>query len=117
MIEGIGIDLLEIQRIEKAYSHNRNFAKRVLTRREHSHFIKLTEYRQIEFLAGRFAAKEAFSKAYGTGIGSELSFMDIEILPNQQNRPILSTPIYEGRIHLSISHSENFVVAQVLLEK
>lgn len=117
MIEGIGIDLLEIKRIEEIYSHNKNFPKRILTKKEYQHFLELTEHRQVEFLAGRFAAKEAFAKAYGSGIGSELSFVDIEILPNKKNKPILSTSSYQGMIHLSISHSETYVVAQVLLEK
>lgn len=117
MIDGIGIDLLEIKRIKEIYSHNKNFPKRILTPKEYEYFLELTAHRQIEFLAGRFAAKEAFAKAYGSGIGKELSFMDIEILPNGKNKPILSSPAYQGMIHLSISHSETYVVAQVLLEK
>lgn len=117
MIEGIGIDLLEIQRIKELLSRQPNFSKRILTEKEVQYFQELSAHRQIEFLAGRFAAKEAFSKAFGTGIGTELSFLDIAILPNAKNKPIIITEKYSGNIHLSISHSEAFVVAQVILEK
>lgn len=117
MIDGIGIDLLEIKRIEQLVSRKPNFTKRILTVREEAHYQKLSKHRQIEFLAGRFAAKEAFSKALGTGVGAEFSFLDIEILPNTENKPVVETTHYPGTIHVSISHSEEFVVAQVILEK
>lgn len=117
MIEGIGIDLLEISRIKELFSRQPDFRRRILTAKEDAYFQELSEHRQIEFLAGRFAAKEAFSKAYGTGIGGEVSFLDIEILPDSKNKPILQTKVYSGNIHLSISHSAEFAVAQVILEK
>lgn len=117
MIAGIGIDLLEIQRIKELLSRQPNLSKRILTEKEEQYFLELSKHRQIEFLAGRFAAKEAFSKAFGTGIGAELSFLDIEILPDSKNKPIIATEKYAGNIHLSISHSDEFVVAQVVLEK
>ncbi|MDN6161955.1 MAG: holo-ACP synthase, partial [Atopostipes sp.] len=88
-----------------------------LTTKEYNYFLKLSKKRKIEFLAGRFAAKEAFSKAYGSGIGKEVSFLDLEVLPNTKNKPIFETDLYKGAIHLSISHSDNHVIAQVLLEK
>lgn len=116
MIEGIGIDLLELKRIKELLSRQPNFTNRILTEKENAHFQKLSKHRQIEFLAGRFAAKEAFSKAFGSGIGGELSFLDIEILPNANNKPIVETNHYPGKIHLSISHSDEFAVAQVILE-
>ncbi len=117
MIAGIGIDLLEIKRIREILSDNKDFPKRILTEKEYAHFLNLSKHRQVEFLSGRFAAKEAFSKAYGSGIGKELSFLDLEILPDNQNKPIFYTNKYEGIIHLSISHSAEYVVAQVVLEK
>ena len=116
MIEGIGIDLLEIKRIENLYSRKKHFPKRILTKKEYAYFLELSNDRRIEFLSGRFAAKEAFSKAYGSGIGSKVSFLDLEILPDIKNKPIVHTEIYHGMIHLSISHSDDYVIAQVLLE-
>ncbi len=117
MIEGTGIDFLEIKRIKELLSRQANFPNRILTEREYAYFKKLSVHRQIEFLSGRFAAKEAFSKAFGSGIGEELSFLDIEILPNSKNQPILETKIYPGNSHLSISHSDEYVIAQVILER
>lgn len=116
MIKGIGIDIVELDRIRAAIERNGRFAKRVLTEKEHAHFLKLSDHRQVEFLAGRFAAKEAFSKALGTGIGTRLSFQDIEILPNEDNKPIAVSTAFSGEIHVSISHSRDFAVAQIILE-
>ena len=116
MIDGIGIDIIELDRIEKLRNRQEAFSKRILTSQELAYFLTLSEHRQVEFLAGRFAAKEAFSKALGTGIGKELSFQDIEILPNKQNKPVIKTENYSGAVHLSISHSKNAAIAQVILE-
>lgn len=116
MIEGIGVDLLEISRIKEILSHNERFPQRILTEKEYAHFLKLGKHRSIEFLAGRFAAKEAFSKAYGSGIGKEFSFLDLEIMPDAKNKPIAKIDLYDGKIHLSISHSKDQVIAQVILE-
>lgn len=116
MIDGIGIDLLEIKRIEKILSRQKKFPERILTKKEYKYFLKLSNHRKLEFLSGRFSAKESFSKAYGSGIGREVSFLDIEILPNAKNKPILQTNLYKGVVHLSISHSDNYVITQVLLE-
>lgn len=117
MIEGIGIDLLEIKRIKELLSRQPNLPKRILTKKEQAHYQKLSKHRQVEFLSGRFAAKEAFSKAFGTGVGGEFSFLDIEILPNSKNKPIVHTKVYPGNIHLSISHSDEYAIAQVILER
>lgn len=116
MITGTGIDLVELERIEDALSRREDFYTRILTKKEQEHFLQLSKHRQIEFLAGRFAAKEAFSKAMGTGIGSQLSFQDIEILPNEVNKPIAASKVFSGTIHLSISHSKAYAIAQVILE-
>ena len=82
MIKGHGIDIEELAAIERAYLKNARFAKKVLTEAELSRFEELSGKRKIEFLAGRWAAKEAFSKAWGTGIG-KLRFQDLEILNEQ----------------------------------
>lgn len=116
MIHGIGIDLVEIERIHIILKRQTKFPKRILTPNEYSHYLELSPHRQIEFLAGRFAAKEAFSKAMGTGIGHEASFQDIEILPNEKNKPIATTTLFPGVVHVSISHSETYAIAEVLLE-
>ena len=117
MILGIGIDLVEIERIQALIVRQKAFPKQVLTTSEYDHYIQLSKHRQLEFLAGRFAAKEAFSKAMGTDIGLEISFQNIEILPNKLNKPIGQSEIFSGHIYVSISHSKHYAIAQVLLEE
>lgn len=115
MIDGIGIDIIELSRVEEILNKQMKFVDRILTPKEKELFEKLNARRKIEFLAGRFAAKEAYSKANGTGIGSELSFLDIEIVPDERGKPFFSKP--PGKAHLSISHSRDYAVAQVIIEK
>ncbi|WLR54961.1 holo-ACP synthase [Mesobacillus subterraneus] len=116
MIIGTGIDIVEIERIRKLVESQPRFPERVLTEKEREVYRRYNERRGMEFLAGRWAAKEAFSKAKGTGIGKELSFMDIEIESDPNGRPIVTKP-YVGGVHLSISHSEQYAIAQVVIEK
>lgn len=116
MITGIGIDIVEIERIATLVNKHPKFVNRILTKREQHIYERLSDKRQIEFLAGRFAAKEAFSKAVGTGIGKELSFLDIEIVTDQVGRPLIIQPVTEG-VFLSISHSREYAVAQVVIEQ
>lgn len=116
MIKGIGIDIVEIERIKEKYRRNERLKERILTNKEQELFNTLPERRKMEFLAGRFAAKEAFSKAYGTGIGKELSFQDIEIVTDEKGKPSFSKP-FNTRAHLSITHSEHYAAAQVIIEE
>ncbi|MBP2243242.1 holo-[acyl-carrier protein] synthase [Cytobacillus eiseniae] len=116
MISGIGIDIVELVRIKKIYSRQVKFINRILTKNEQLILEGLTEDRKIEYIAGRFAAKEAFSKALGTGFGSQLSFLDIEITKDKNGKPFISKPLKEG-VHLSISHSKEYAVAQVIIEE
>ncbi|WP_018664765.1 holo-ACP synthase [Heyndrickxia acidiproducens] len=115
MIKGIGIDIVELERMKKIYERQPRFPKRVLTDAEYKTFNSLIGQRKIEFLSGRFAAKEAFSKALGTGIGSECSFQDIEIEKDGKGRPYFSKPAGEA-FHLSITHSREYAFAQVIIE-
>lgn len=115
MISGIGIDIIELDRIKTIIERQPKFIQRILTERERLIFEKLNADRKVEFLAGRFAAKEAFAKANGTGIGNELAFLDIEIQPDSKGKPQIISPINKG-VHLSISHSHNYAIAQVVIE-
>ncbi|GAA0363179.1 holo-ACP synthase [Alkalibacterium iburiense] len=116
MIVGIGLDVVEIGRIEKAYIRRNTFAERVLTENELELFTSLTGKRQIEFLAGRFSVKEAFSKALGTGIG-KVTFLDIEVLPDNLGKPICTKSPFEGNVWVSISHTDSLAITQVILER
>lgn len=116
MIEGIGIDIVELERIRELIERQKRIIDRVLTPAEKDKYVTLSEQRKVEYLAGRFAAKEAFSKAFGTGIGKNLSFLDIEIHSDGLGKPVIIKPFSEG-VHLSISHSQHYAVAQVVIEK
>ncbi|RXZ00887.1 holo-ACP synthase [Fictibacillus sp. S7] len=115
MIIGTGIDIVEITRIQEVCRKQHRFPERILTERELAVFEKLSGRRQAEFMAGRFAAKEAYAKALGTGIGRHLSWQDIEITKNDNGKPVIVAGS-EALVHLSISHSKEFAVAQVILE-
>ncbi len=71
MIAGIGIDITEIARIRAAVNKNHHFIDRVLTRDEISQLDLLSDKRKFEYIAGRFSAKESYSKAYGSGLGKK----------------------------------------------
>lgn len=117
MIIGTGIDIIELARIKKLMDRQPNFIDRILTPPEKERFSSLSAKRKVEFLAGRFAAKEAFSKANGTGIGKELSFQDMTIASTEKGKPYFVAPsLQEGKVHLSISHSEQYAIAQVIIE-
>ena len=115
MIKGIGVDITELDRMETLINRQPRLKERILTESEILIFEKLNGRRKVEYFAGRFAAKEAFSKANGTGIGKHLSFLDIEITSDDKGKPVISKPFSEG-VHLSISHSRDYAVAQVVIE-
>ncbi|MGY0693674.1 holo-ACP synthase [Virgibacillus sp. FSP13] len=117
MIKGIGIDLVELTRIRSSIERNPRFIERILTVEERAVFEHLsTDNRKVEYLAGRFAAKEAFAKAVGTGIG-KLSFQHIKVLPDKQGAPILIAEGFENaNVFVSITHSNNYAAAQIVIE-
>jgi|SRR5690625_510854 len=118
MIKGIGIDLIELDRIRKSIENSERLVNRILTKNEYEIFQKLNSFnRKSEFLAGRFAAKEAFAKATGQGIGA-LSFQDIEILTNEKGAPYMTAKGYSDYdVFLSITHSRDYAAAQVIIVK
>lgn len=115
IIKGIGLDIVEIARIEKAIERSEKFQQRILSGRELKIFNQLSEKRKVEFLAGRFAAKEAYSKANGTGIGKDCEFHQVEVLNNDLGKPVLyfNEKLVSG--HVSITHSKDYAAAQVIL--
>ena len=121
MIIGIGTDIIEIDRIKKAIENNKNFLKKVFTIKE----IEMFEKRNMRFeiIAGNFAAKEAISKAIGTGIRG-FSLLDIQILRDELGKPIayLSNNIDKVikknyTINISISHNKTSAIAFAVLEE
>ncbi|NMI07320.1 holo-ACP synthase [Paenibacillus sp. SZ31] len=129
MIYGIGNDVLEIGRMRKLLSgrHAEAFVKRILTPAEREIAAQRGK-RMTEFVSGRFAAKEAVSKAFGCGIGGIMGFTDIEVLPDETGRPVasLSSQAWERLqlpydkqydIHLSITHQTELAAAFAIVEQ
>ena len=124
MIYGIGTDIVSIERIQNILNKNRDgFINRVLTDHEKALFANKAD--SAAFCAKRFAAKEAFSKALGTGIGRVVSFQDLTIRSNEHGKPYfmpsekLRLYLQEKGIkhgHLSISDESQNALAFVVLE-
>ena len=124
-IFGIGIDIVQIDRVAKSLNkHGEVFAKKILHANELEHFrtLKLKE----RYLAKRFAAKEAYTKAFGTGIVKNITLPKIEIINNDNGKPEIllhgsTQEQFEQQniqsIYLSISDEKEYAVAQVILEK
>ncbi len=114
----IGIDVVGINRIEKMYE---KFGIKAYEKFLNSEEIALIK--KSETAAGFWAAKEAASKALGTGIGAECSFHDIIISKSLKNAPLISfsNKVIENfsikNAHLSIAHDNGFAIAVVSIEK
>lgn len=114
MIYGIGIDIVELSRIEKVIIDKSSFVQRVLTPKEYNLYELFSHKRKVEFLAGRFACKEAFSKAFGTGIGI-IGFQDIEVLKEANGSPVVTKSPHNGKVFVTISHTDTTAIAQIIL--
>ncbi|QHJ69254.1 holo-ACP synthase [Planococcus halotolerans] len=115
MITGIGLDIVELGRVRRLDSKSAKFRQRVLTDNELAEYELLSANRKTEFLAGRFAAKEAFGKAKGTGIGKVCAFKDIEIRKDLNGKPSVYFQDEEEGL-ISITHTKEYAAAQILLQ-
>jgi holo-[acyl-carrier protein] synthase len=120
-VEGIGNDLIEIVRIRKSIErHGQHFLDRIFTRREQDYCYRFQD--PIPHFAGRFAAKEAVAKAFGTGIGADIFWHEIEIVNDEQGKPIvfLSEDVLKRFNHpqvlLSISHGTEIAMAVAIVK-
>lgn len=121
-IIGIGVDIVETARLEASLArHGDRFADRLFTAEEQAYCR--SQSMPARCYAARFAAKEAVSKAFGTGIGAELEWLDMEILRNAAGKPSLqlkglgletSKRLGIIEVMLSLSHSDHYAVAQAV---
>jgi holo-[acyl-carrier protein] synthase len=113
----IGVDIVEIERIRGLYQkYGEGFLRRILTDAEAE--LCLAKPDPVASLAGRFAAKEAVSKAIGTGIAHGLSWHSIEVFNDESGKP-QATVRYAGReftARLSISHDRHSAIAMAVIE-
>jgi holo-[acyl-carrier protein] synthase len=125
MILGTGIDIIEVARIKASFERfGDRFLRRILRSDEIQYCLSHRE--PAPFLAARFAAKEAVSKAFGTGIGRDLGWQDIEVARKESGQPFVK--LHGGgqkllekcggsRIQLTLSHTEFYAAAMAILER
>lgn len=124
MIFGVGTDLIEVERLEALAARGSEYLQKIFTTFE----MDYCEHhgRRAEHYAARFAAKEAFLKALGTGLRDGLSFTEIEVRNDELGKPFIQ--LYgkaQDRIRsqdithisISLSHVREIAVAMVILEK
>ena len=120
-IFGIGIDLVKIRRIQIGIEKfPERFRSRIFTKNE----IAFCETRVHKYLsyAARFAAKEAFSKALGTGLRGKISWQEIEVIDDERSKPSLLITgkakkfLGNRKVQVSLSHTEDYATAIVIIE-
>jgi holo-[acyl-carrier protein] synthase len=124
MILGTGIDIIEVGRIASSYEKfGERFVNRILLPDEIAYC--LSHKNPAPFLAARFAAKEAISKAFGTGIGAALGWQDMEVRRKASGEPFVvlhgkGEELFAARdakrLLISLSHTANYAAATAILE-
>lgn len=124
MILGTGIDLIEVARIRASHEKfGERFLQRILRPAEIAYCFSHKD--PAPFLAARFAAKEAISKAFGTGIGKQLGWQDMEVGRKESGEPFVilhdgGQKLLQERggriVHLSLSHTASHATAMAILE-
>ncbi len=124
MIVSIGIDIVEVYRIRETLERTPRFIERVYTESERA-YCESKGAAAAQSFAARFAAKEAFLKALKTGWRGKITWRDMEISNDSQGVPTLEIKgearkllenLGANKIHLSISHTTDHAVAQIILE-
>lgn len=119
-----GTDIVEVDRIKKAIETSGNaFLDRVFTKQEQE-YCNTKKAHRYESYAARFAVKEAVSKAFGTGIGADISLTDVEVIKSERGKPLLklhgrALEMYETlnikTADISISHTTENAIAYVVM--
>jgi len=124
MIHGIGTDIVQVERMQRSLNrHGARFAARILAASEHDGFAASRD--PARFLAKRFAAKEAFGKALGTGVAIPATLHAVAVGHDELGKPLYCyDPALAGFLaerglnaHLSLTDEVDYVVAFALIEK
>ena len=120
-----GVDIVEISKLKKVFTNNKDFASDIFTEKERAYCLSKKD--PFPHFAARFAAKEAGLKALGMGMsgtGIDNSFQEIEVVRSQSGKPGLSLSGWTEKISrkknvdqltVSISHSADYAVATVIM--
>jgi holo-[acyl-carrier protein] synthase len=123
MIKGIGVDLVEIARVQKLIEEDTGFAERIFTETEIAYCE--SKFSKAQHYAARFTAKEAFFKALGTGFREGMSWQDVEVENDALGKPQLRLAAVAleqfkkrklKKATLSLSHTRDMAVALVVIE-
>ena len=124
MILGLGTDITEVARVKASLERfGDSFLKRILHPAEIAYCQNYQD--PTQYVAGRFAAKEAISKAFGTGIGAQLGWHDMEICRKESGEPFvvlhgggqkLFTERGAKQLHITLSHTRNYATSVAILE-
>ncbi|MBK5273192.1 MAG: holo-ACP synthase [Bacteroidia bacterium] len=123
MITGLGIDLIEVERVVVKIRKKKGFRELVFSKKEIAYCERKTK--KFEHYAARFAAKEAFLKAIGTGWTKGTAFNEIEIINNKDGKPEIFflgktaatiAELMPGKIFVSLSHIKTMATAVVIIE-
>jgi len=122
MIIGIGTDIIEVDRIKKSIeNYGDRFRKKIFSNKEIEYCEQFNDQKWVHY-AARFAAKESFSKAIGTGITNGFKFNEISILNEQSGKPyiLLDGNMLQSWGHcnalISLSHTRDNAIAYIILE-
>ena len=122
MVRGIGVDIIEIKRIQKSIDDlGDHFVQKIFTAREVAYCT--AKPNAVQHFAARFAAKEALSKAIAIGWSGEFRWKDVEVMNEPSGNPILAfhgtmkEMLSRCSVFVSLSHSDNHVVAIVVIEE
>ncbi len=126
MIVGIGIDICKLERIKNLLNSDKKeaFIKRTYTTEEIENLP--SEKRELSYYSGRWAAKEAIAKCFGTGFGEHCRWLDITISRNENGAPTVTLSGKTAKtaekmnidvIHISISHEKDYAIAFATAEK
>ncbi|MEO0085135.1 MAG: holo-ACP synthase [candidate division WOR-3 bacterium] len=121
MVFGIGIDLVKVARIRQAMErYPERFRDRIYTEAEAA-FCETLADKYLSY-AARFAAKEAFSKALGTGLRGAIAWREVEVRDNERSRPTIAVTgraaelLGRRRVHVSLTHDAEYAAAVVVIE-
>jgi holo-[acyl-carrier protein] synthase len=122
MVKGIGVDIIEIERIEKSIRElGDHFLQKIFTPQEIAYCN--SKPNTFQHFAARFAAKEALSKALATGWAGEFRWKDVEVMNEPSGKPVLvlhnsmKQVLAKCSVFVSLSHSDHHVVAMIVIEE
>ncbi len=123
MVIGVGVDVLEVNRVKRLLDRDDRFLEKVFTRAEIG-YCQAKHYREQHY-AARFTAKEAFLKALGSGWRNGIGWQDVEVVNDELGKPTIrlhgrALEAFRSqrmrRIHLSLSHTREHAVSLVVID-